>query len=73
MLPFHGCYSNGTWKDKVVRRFKVMVWREAEGASHKVNLGGGGGGSNFYEGVDPSVFFQNCLLISAYFGVKRIL
>ena len=70
MLPFHGCYSNGTWKGKVVPRYKVMVWREAEGVSHRVNVGGG---SNFYEGVDPSVFFQNCLLISAYFGVKRIL
>ena len=41
MLACHGCYSNGTWKGKVVPRYKVMVWREAEGVSHRVNVGGG--------------------------------
>ena len=32
-----------------------------------------GGRANFYGGVDPSNFLSNYLLISAPFGVKKVL
>ena len=47
---------------------KVIVWREAEGVSHKVK---GGAGVLFMRELTPQVFYQNYLPISASFGLKR--
>ena len=48
MLPCHSCYSYWTWRSKELGGIKVIVWREAEGVSHKVKR------CAFYGGVDPS-------------------
>ena len=55
--------------------FKVIVWREAEGGSHKVKekVRIGGRGSLFMEDLTPQIFYQNYIPISDFFDLKIVL
>ena len=51
------------------RGFKVIKWMETEKSEPQNERGR----ANFYGGVDPSNFLSNYLIISAPFGVKKVL
>ena len=68
MLPCHSYYSYGTWKNKKLGGIKFIVWREAEGVSHKVK-----GEHFFMEELTPQIFYQNYLPVSALFGLNRVI
>ena len=59
-------YIYGTWRSKEVGSLKSSYEGKLKlrWGSHKFQ------GDNFYEGVDPQLFYQYCLPISASFGVK---
>ena len=50
--------------------FRVIIWRKAEAEGEETTKPKR---DNFYGGVDPQLFYQNCLPISAFFDVKRVL
>ena len=59
-------YIYGTCRSKEVGGLKSSYEGKLKlkWGSHKFQV------DNFYEGVDPQLFYQNCLPISASFGVK---
>ena len=66
MLPCHSCYSYGTWRSKELGGFKVIVWMEAEGVSHKKSKG-----APFMGELTPQVFYLNYLHLFSLFWSKK--